>query len=120
MAALAMLGSFLCVPVQGAEGDIVVVSVKHILDSRGRRSNGRYTTDAQIKAAIMLANNTLSRNKASWRLWDVTLIVESWIDVRSANGRAPLFCTLQGKPLDTAYVRALLRLAGASRVRLRR
>ena len=38
-------------------------------------------------------------------------VVERWIDSRSArriNGRAPLFCTLQGKPLDTAYVRALL------------
>ncbi len=38
-------------------------------------------------------------------------VVERWIDARSSrriNGRAPLFCTLQGKPLDTAYVRALL------------
>ena len=38
-------------------------------------------------------------------------VVERWIDSRSArriNGRARLFCTLQGKPLDTAYIRALL------------
>ncbi len=75
MAALAMLGSLLCAPVQGAEGDFVAVSVKHILDSRGRRSNGRYTTDAQIKTAIKQANSTLSRNKASWRLW-VSEVVE--------------------------------------------
>jgi site-specific recombinase XerD len=34
-----------------------------------------------------------------------------WIDVRrdlGLNGRQPLFCTLQGKPLSAQYVRALL------------
>jgi site-specific recombinase XerD len=38
-------------------------------------------------------------------------VVERWLDRRAAlgiNGKAPLFCTLDGKPLASAYVRALL------------
>jgi len=38
-------------------------------------------------------------------------VVERWTDTRSQlgiNGHARLFCTLKGKPLSTAYVRALL------------
>lgn len=38
-------------------------------------------------------------------------LIERWIDVRASrgiNGRAPLFCTLDGQSLMTAYVRALL------------
>ncbi len=38
-------------------------------------------------------------------------VIERWLDVRARygfNGRAPLFCTLAGKPLKSAYVRALL------------
>lgn len=38
-------------------------------------------------------------------------LLERWLDVRASrgiNGRAPVFCTLSGKPLDTSYVRVLL------------
>jgi Phage integrase family len=38
-------------------------------------------------------------------------VVDRWLDVRKKkgiNGRAPLFCTLQGQPIKSAYVRALL------------
>ena len=38
-------------------------------------------------------------------------VIERWLDRRTAlgiNGRAPVFCTLDGNPLSTAYVRALL------------
>ncbi len=38
-------------------------------------------------------------------------LVERWLDVRATkgiSGRAPVFCTLQGKPIAPAYVRALL------------
>jgi site-specific recombinase XerD len=38
-------------------------------------------------------------------------VIERWLDRRSSlgiNSRALLFCTLDGKPLATAYVRALL------------
>jgi site-specific recombinase XerD len=38
-------------------------------------------------------------------------VLERWLDRRVAlgiNGRAPVFCTLRGKPLASAYVRALL------------
>jgi site-specific recombinase XerD len=50
-------------------------------------------------------------------------LIERWLDKRSAqgiNGRAPIFCTLDGKPLKTAYVRALLpRLAGKAGIEKR-
>jgi hypothetical protein len=46
-------------------------------------------------------------------------MIERWLDTRAAkgiNGRAPVFCTLAGKKLETAYVRALLpRLAAKAR-----
>jgi integrase/recombinase XerD len=38
-------------------------------------------------------------------------VVNRWLDVRKKkgiNGRAPLFCTLQGQPVKSAYIRALL------------
>jgi site-specific recombinase XerD len=38
-------------------------------------------------------------------------VVERWLDVRAKlgmNGRAPIFCTLAGRPLAAAYVRALM------------
>jgi integrase/recombinase XerD len=38
-------------------------------------------------------------------------VVDRWLDVRKKkgiNGRAPLFCTLQGQPIKSAYIRALL------------
>jgi site-specific recombinase XerD len=38
-------------------------------------------------------------------------LLERWLDVRASrgiNGRQRLFCTLQGEPIKTAYVRALL------------
>src|SRR5438128_10296696 len=38
-------------------------------------------------------------------------VVERWLDARAKrriSGRAPLICTLHGKPLATAYVRALM------------
>ena len=38
-------------------------------------------------------------------------VLERWLDRRRTvglNGRYPLFCTLQGKPVKAAYVRALL------------
>ena len=38
-------------------------------------------------------------------------VVGRWLDIRtrkSINGRAPLFCTLEGKPIEQAYIRALL------------
>lgn len=38
-------------------------------------------------------------------------MIERWLDTRASkgiNGRAPIFCTLAGKKLETAYVRALL------------
>jgi len=38
-------------------------------------------------------------------------ILEHWLDRRAAagiNSRAPVFCTLKGKPLKSAYIRALL------------
>jgi site-specific recombinase XerD len=50
-------------------------------------------------------------------------LIERWLDKRAAqgiNGRAPIFCTLDGKPLKTAYVRALLpRLAGKAGIEKR-
>jgi site-specific recombinase XerD len=38
-------------------------------------------------------------------------VVERWLDVRAKrdiSGRAPIICTLKGKPLASAYVRALM------------
>lgn len=38
-------------------------------------------------------------------------ILELWLDRRAAlgiNGRSPVFCTLSGKPMKSAYVRTLL------------
>ena len=38
-------------------------------------------------------------------------ILQLWLDRRAAagiNSRAPIFCTLQGKPMKSAYVRTLL------------
>jgi site-specific recombinase XerD len=38
-------------------------------------------------------------------------VVERWLDVRAKrgiSGRAPIICTLQGKPVASAYVRALM------------
>jgi len=38
--------------------------------------------------------------------------LERWLERRSAlgfNGRQPLFCTLEGKPLSTSYVRTMIR-----------
>jgi len=38
-------------------------------------------------------------------------VLERWLDRRAklgVNGRAPIFCTLRGTPLATAYVRALM------------
>jgi site-specific recombinase XerD len=50
-------------------------------------------------------------------------VVQRWIDMRrqlGLNGRPPLFCTLQGKPLHQQYVRtALQRLAAAANVEKR-
>jgi site-specific recombinase XerD len=47
-------------------------------------------------------------------------VLERWLDRRAAlgiNGRAPLLCTLKGKPLATQYVRTLLpRLARRARI----
>lgn len=50
-------------------------------------------------------------------------IVERWLQLRAQheiNGRAPLLCTLQGTPLATAYVRALMpRLAARAGIEKR-
>jgi site-specific recombinase XerD len=50
-------------------------------------------------------------------------VIERWLDRRSSlgiNSRALLFCTLDGKPLATAYVRALLpRLAKRAEIEKR-
>jgi site-specific recombinase XerD len=38
-------------------------------------------------------------------------VLERWLDRRAKlgiNGRAPIFCTLKGEPLATAYIRALM------------
>lgn len=38
-------------------------------------------------------------------------IIERWLDTRKKlriDGRRPVFCTLEGKPIKTAYIRALL------------
>jgi len=38
-------------------------------------------------------------------------VVQLWLDRRAAagiNGRAPVFCTLKGRPMQSAYVRTLL------------
>ena len=43
-------------------------------------------------------------------------IVELWLHKRAAlgiNGRSPVFCTLAGRPMKSAYVRTLLPTAGA-------
>jgi integrase/recombinase XerC len=43
-------------------------------------------------------------------------LLQRWLDVRrkrGINGRAPVFCTLAGKPIEQSYIRHLLpRLAG--------
>ena len=50
-------------------------------------------------------------------------MIERWLDTRASkgiNGRATVFCTLDGKPLKTAYVRALLpRLAARADIEKR-
>lgn len=46
----------------------MAVSVKHILDSTGRRSVGDYAADANIVAAITDANKILTASGARWRL----------------------------------------------------
>ena len=66
------------VAVRNYDGDFFVlaeaqqevdVSVKVILDSRGRRPRtGFFTTNAQIRQAINDANTVLQNNNASWRL----------------------------------------------------
>ena len=37
-------------------------------------------------------------------------VIERWLDIRSkfAGARSPVFCTLKGEPIKTAYLRALL------------
>jgi site-specific recombinase XerD len=50
-------------------------------------------------------------------------VVERWLDMRTKLGissRAPIICTLQGKPVASAYVRALMpRLARRARIEKR-
>ena len=50
-------------------------------------------------------------------------VIERWLDVRTKrriNSRAPVFCTLAGKLLEAAYVRALLpRLARRAKINKR-
>jgi len=50
-------------------------------------------------------------------------VVERWLDVRTKLGissRAPIICTLKGKPVVSAYVRALMpRLARRARIEKR-
>ena len=50
-------------------------------------------------------------------------VVERWLDVRAKrgiNGRAPIFCTLRGKPVAPAYVRGLCkRLVRRARIEKR-
>jgi site-specific recombinase XerD len=50
-------------------------------------------------------------------------VVERWLDVRTKrgiSGRAPIICTLKGKPLASAYARALMpRLARRARIEKR-
>jgi site-specific recombinase XerD len=50
-------------------------------------------------------------------------VVERWLDVRAKrgiSGRAPIICTLKGKPVATAYVRGLMpRLARRARIEKR-
>lgn len=48
---------------------------------------------------------------------DALALVQRWLDTRKGrgiNGRAPLFCTLDGRPLQTAYVRSLLKRKAAA------
>lgn len=43
-------------------------------------------------------------------------IVELWLQKRALlghNGRQPLFCTLQGEPMESSYVRSLMKRLGA-------
>ncbi len=49
-------------------------------------------------------------------------VIERWLDIREALGisrRAPVFCTLEGQPVEPAYIRALLprlgKLAGVEK-----
>ena len=50
-------------------------------------------------------------------------MIEHWLERRKAlriHGRAPIFCTLDGNPMKTAYVRALLpRLAAKASIEKR-
>ena len=51
-----------------AANQCVRISVKHVLDSEGNRSNGDYTEDSAIVAAIGDANTVLANNDSTWRL----------------------------------------------------
>ena len=54
---------------------------------------------------------------------EASALVERWLGRRAQlgnNGRRPVFCTLDGGPIKTAYVRALLpRLARRARIEKR-
>lgn len=47
---------------------------------------------------------------------EASAVLQRWLDRRQAlgvNGRHPVFCTLKGQPLNTAYVRNLMKRLGA-------
>lgn len=48
--------------------DVVLVSVKHVVDATGSRSVGYFTRDEQIHEAFRQANQVLQRSDAGWRL----------------------------------------------------
>jgi site-specific recombinase XerD len=87
---------------------------------------GLYRGGLRVSEALALRPKDLDRQAGTVRVlygkggrdrtvgFDPTAfaMIERWLDVRASrgvNGHAPLlFCTLDGQPLKTAYVRALL------------
>ena len=96
-----------------------------------------YRAGLRIAEALALKPKDLDHDKATIRVLHgkgdkartvavdagALAVIDRWIEVRTKRGinsRAPLFCTLAGKPIEQAYVRALLpRLARKANVEKR-
>jgi site-specific recombinase XerD len=84
-----------------------------------------YRAGLRISEALALCSKDVDRDAGTVRVLhgkgdkartlgmdpEAFAVLERWLDVRNGlghNGRKPIFCTLKGKPLTSAYVRGLL------------
>ena len=85
--------------------DCVRVSVKHVLDGSGQRSEGHFSHDDEIRQAIDVANGVLGRVGARWRLSLEEIVdldgASRFHDVHSRSDVRSLEALAEAKP--TAY-----------------